>query len=79
VGFEPTVTLPPQWLSRGSAVRGPPSLLPASLALAAGSLSKIIPRISRAGCCSPCCAAARSSTQRARALKADDNGPHVTG
>ena len=47
VGFEPTVTLPPQWFSRASVVYGSLPLLPASSVLADSSPSKIIPRISR--------------------------------
>jgi hypothetical protein len=48
VGFEPTVTLPPQWFSRASVAHRLPSLLPALLALEAGPSSKII-----RGCCQP--------------------------
>jgi hypothetical protein len=47
VGFEPTVTLPPQWFSIASVVHEPTALLPALLALGEGLPGKIIPRISR--------------------------------
>jgi hypothetical protein len=47
VGFEPTVTLPPQWFSRASVFRGLPPGLPALSAVVDSMPSKIIPRISR--------------------------------
>ena len=47
MGFEPTVTLPPQWFSRALVVRRPARLLPGLSACRSSASSKIIPRISR--------------------------------
>jgi hypothetical protein len=47
VGFEPTVTLPPQWFSRAFVVWCPTRLLPGLSACRSSMSSKIIPHISR--------------------------------
>jgi hypothetical protein len=48
VGFEPTVTLPPQWFSRTSVTHCPAALLPGLSVAVPGPALKIIPCISRA-------------------------------
>ena len=47
MGFEPTVTLPPQWFSRASVRRCPGALLAGLSAVVLAAVLKIIPRISR--------------------------------
>jgi hypothetical protein len=47
VGFEPTVTLPPQWFSRASVIQCPSPLLAGLLVRLRSVAAKIIPHISR--------------------------------
>jgi len=76
VGFEPMVTLPPQWFSRASMVHGLAMLLPALSVFGDDLPSKIIPRISRAFASSP---GPLPRCQRAGKLAIDERRAGVCG